>query len=174
MPNPSKPVSSRSPECPATARAATEPRLMPVVGVQAPPIRGEPLGQLLERIGIDKYDLFICGDGSGSVQGKPVGWGAVALSVTDMRRRYFHGACNDGTSNFAELAAYLAPLNWFANEVASKPIRVYDVHILTDSQYVCSAMTRKPPGRKNFALVQAYHGFANLGLKLHWHHLKRD
>lgn len=114
------------------------------------------------------------GDGSGSKWGNALGWAAVLLERTSMERKVFHGAMNDGTVSMAEIIAYLAPLTWYAQKVGDRP-KIYDVHIITDSQYVQSVGDGgKLTMRKHKVLWTAFGMFNRLGLKLHWHWLPAE
>lgn len=144
------------------------------------PVSGESLDALLQRLEIASYDLLLVGDGSGSKWGYPVGWACVAILPNTLERKLFYGGCSDATVNFAELMAYMAPLTWFAAQVAERKktegTRIYDIHILTDSSYTAnegeklSAITM----HKNTALWAAFSFLEHRGLRLHWHWIRRE
>jgi len=98
----------------------------------------------------------------------------VLLQKNSMERKVFHGAMNDGTVSMAEILAYLAPLTWYAMTVGDRP-KIYNVHIITDSQYVQSTGEGgKLNMRKHKVLWTAFGMFNRLGLRLHWHWLPAE
>ena len=141
----------------------------------------ETLDQLLERLGIHKYDFLLVGDGSGSQWGFECGWGCVSIDGSTFERRAWHGAMNTGTVNFAEMMAYLQPLCWYVNrEMLNRkqpdyPVIVRHIHILTDSQYVKNKGSHKNmTSGPNSALWQIFKQFGSYGMKIHWHWIRRD
>jgi ribonuclease HI len=137
----------------------------------------ETFSQLLERMGIGKWDILLVGDGSGSLQERACGWGCVSIERKTMHRRLWYGGCNSGTVNVAEIMAYMSPLSYFANEQrkTGQQFSSLDVHILTDSSYVGSHLaSRNSRAKSNSSLWQIFRQFDSGGLVLHWHHIPRD
>lgn len=143
----------------------------------------ESLEELLSRVGIKNYawDVLIVGDGSGSNWDHQAGWASVSIEKSTRERIVWTGAVNRGTVNFAELMAYLQPLEWFAGRAADRRkknaanLTAYHVHILTDSQY--SQSTGESKGRavvKNAGLWSVFDAFSRHGFVLHWHWLRRS
>ena len=96
-----------------------------------------------------------------------------------MTRTIHTGATNSGTVNFAEIMAYLQPLDWLTakeidrREKSKLSPRAYRVHIITDSEY-CSItgnsgvrLMAKNPGV--WTLLDAY---ARNGFIIKWHHIR--
>lgn len=141
----------------------------------------ETLEELLLRLQIQPsdWDLLIIGDGSGSNWNYQSGWASVSVEKETLERRIWFGAMNCGTVNFAEMMAYLQPLNWYvAAEISRRrkrrKVRFRNVHIITDSKYckdlgVKQALTPK----KNGALWRIFDDFQRHGLLLHWHWIPR-
>lgn len=137
--------------------------------------------ELLAALGVSEWDCLIVGDGAGSKWGLPVGWSAVLLEKDAMVRRVFYGCCNDATVNFAELAAYLAPLTWYTAKVNHQrsqggSLEPRHVHIITDSQYVQQGGEDKKAIDRvsNSILFAAFALIQRKGFRLHWHWLRRE
>jgi len=140
----------------------------------------ESLEALLDRLKIEKWDLLLIGDGSGSSWDFECGWGCVSIEQATFRRKAWHGAMSAGTVNFAEMMAYLQPLCWYVNREMKKrkegqPVQIRNIHIITDSQYV----QRKGESKdlltgKNGALWQVFSQFGAQGMIIHWHWIRRE
>jgi ribonuclease HI len=142
----------------------------------------ETIQDVCARLGIDDWDLLLVGDGSGSRWGYQMGWACVAMERDSFDRRVFYGGANDGTVNFAEMMAYLAPLAWYLNKVTigrredKTAYSVKNVHIITDSEHVetkgnAAASVTSPA---NTVLWAAFELINRQGIRLHWHHVKRE
>lgn len=70
-------------------------------------------------------------DGSGTVRGKPGGWGVVLVDCQSGRTRELHGGILDATNNIAELTAAIKGL-----QALKMPCRV---QVYSDSEYVVNA-----------------------------------
>jgi len=142
----------------------------------------ESLEELLSRLNIqpDEWDLLIIGDGSGSNWTRESGWASVSIERATLERRVWLGAMNRGTVNFAEMMAYLQPLNWYASAELTKRkksgnVRFRKVHIVTDSKYCKEQGSRKLfTSKKNSVLWKIFDGFQRHGILLHWHWIPRD
>ncbi len=143
-------------------------------------IENEYFQVLLDRLGIEEYDLILIGDGSGSKWGLPIGWAVTAIAKTSMERKVFYGAMNDGTVNIAEAMAYMQPLLWYATKVRAERkqggvTREHIVHIITDSEYVREVGSR---GHVDFSTNQpiwaVYELLKRQCLQINWHWQRRD
>ncbi len=140
----------------------------------------ETLEHLLSRLGVKDWDFVLIGDGSGSNWQKEAGWASVSIEKLTGERLVHAGAVNRGTVNFAEMMAYLQPLEWLASRETERrkqkgPTRAYHVHVVTDSEYCRS--TGSGPGRmmaKNAGLWAVFDVFTRHGFVLHWHWLPRE
>jgi ribonuclease HI len=147
-------------------------------GMSADQIEQETLEELLKRLGIDKWDILIVGDGSGSTWTREAGWAAVTIDRKTMSRRVTTGALNVGTVNIAEIMAYVQALECLVAEHEERrrdgEMKLYRVHILTDSDY-CRQLGNRPNRviKKNASLWSIFDVFALHGYRLHWHHIKR-
>ena len=91
----------------------------------------ETLMEELDATG--EFDVLLIGDGSGSKFGHSAGWACVSILRQSWEPRLWAGACNDGTNNLAELAAFLFPLGYFISQ--KRPAgEVLRIHIVTDSE----------------------------------------
>lgn len=144
-------------------------------------VNGEPLEDLLKRLKIRDWDFLLVGDGSGSNWDREAGWASVSIEKVTGERVVWNGAMNKGTVNFAEMMAYLQPLNWLATREEERRssgkvrTRGYHVHIITDSQYCTD--TGKSANRllkKNGPLWALFDILTRMGFVLHWHWLRRN
>jgi hypothetical protein len=137
------------------------------------------LSQMLSMLGIENWDVLLVGDGSGSLygSGKPCGWACISIERASLERRLWYGSVNVGDINFAEMMAYIAPLNHFA-DTAVKSGSLYDpknVHIVTDALFVANrAQSLKSGIKKDASVWQVFKQYANSGLNLHWHWARRN
>lgn len=143
-------------------------------------ILNEPLQDVLDRLGIRNWDYLLVGDGSGSQWERGAGWGCVLIERQTGERHIFTGAVNYGTVNFAEMMAYLQPLEWLACREVNKRnksqigVRALRIHILTDSEYCRNTGNSK--GRmmaKNAGFWSVFDVFARHGFVLTWHWIRR-
>ncbi len=118
------------------------------------------------------------GDGSGSGWAKACGWGAILIDNRD-RRRFFYGAMDCGSVNFAESMPYIQALTWYDNHHGKEileQIGYLNVHILTDSQVIATwgnkAMLPEggDPPRKQLALWAGMRELRRVGYHcvFHW------
>lgn len=135
----------------------------------------ETLEALLGRLEIAAWDFLIVGDGSGSDWKRGAGWASISIERATMERRAWYGAVNFGTVNFAEIMAYLQPLNWLAAREEGKH-RAVRVHIVTDSMYCKNkghSRNGAAPG-KNAGLWTILDAYTRQGLVTYWHHADRE
>lgn len=123
---------------------------------------------------------MIIGDGSGSNWTRESGWASVSIDRTTLERRVWFGSMNCGTVNFAEMMAYLQPLNWYAaveltKRKKSKSVQFKNVHIITDSKYCAEQGVKKDTSpNKNSGLWRIFSDFQRHGILIHWHWIPRD
>ena len=144
------------------------------------PQEREALEDMLERLGIEDWDWLLIGDGSGSNWNYQCGWAAVSIDRLTLHRDVWAGVMSRGTVNFAEMMAYLQPLNWYAAEEdrrrkKGKTTRIRQVHIITDSMY-CQEQgrSRNLMPHRNGSLWQVFESFQRQGIMLNWHWNERD
>ena len=133
------------------------------------------LDDVIEAAGIQSWDLLIVGDGSGNTWDHECGWSSVALTYNSLERKVFHGAMSHGSNNVGEMMAYLQPLMWYVarerkNRAAGSATRAYNVHILTDSDYLVKTEER----RSNMPFWALFDQFPRQGFLLHWHWIRRE
>jgi ribonuclease HI len=138
---------------------------------------------MLDRLGIEKWDLVLIGDGSGSQWKMPCGWATVAIERRHRTRKVFYGAVNHGTVNFAEMMAYVQPLTWYlqkqqkARKKAAGRARRMDrrIHIITDSAYCANrGESRDLSCPVHRILWGTFELIRRQGLHLEWHWEKRN
>jgi hypothetical protein len=141
----------------------------------------ETLDELLERLGIDEWDVLLVGDGSGTTGDRPAGWATISVERRTLERRLWIGAVNRGTVNFAEAMAYLHPLNALAcrederRRKGNGRFKRWLVHILTDSSYCAGAgASRGGSTTKHLGIWTGVESYARQGFILHWHHRGRE
>lgn len=144
-----------------------------------PTVEQEALSQLLKRFRIDPWDLLLIGDGSGSNWDYQCGWGCVSIERVTLERRVWYGAMSHGTVNFAEMMAYLQPLNWYASQREQSheggSLAIKHVHIITDSEY-CRQQgeSQNLSPKRNGALWRMFEDYVRRGIILHWHWTPRE
>ena len=115
------------------------------------------LHEVIQRIGNPRWDLFIVGDGSGSGWDGAAGWASTLIDNNQQQaRRFFYGACNSGSVNFAETMPYLQAMTWYDAHFGKELLKqkgTLHVCILTDSQVIANwgnkaATTQARPPRK--------------------------
>jgi ribonuclease HI len=154
----------------------------------------EPLPALLARLGVGptEWDWLLVGDGSGSTWDRACGWACAVierLADPDTPPAVFSGSCDRGTNIFAEVMAFLAPLQWVQEQekerrkrlnLAPRPVRV---HLLTDNQYCSEEMARRDrlrkggqpsPEGKYGELWCVYEHLGRRGYSLRWHLVGRE
>lgn len=142
----------------------------------------EKLDDLLDRLGVgEHWDIVIIGDGSGSNWSREAGWGSVSIERATGERLVWAGGMSRGTVNFAEMMAYLQPLNWLqareaeVREAHDGRRRAFRVHIITDSEY-CSKVgnTTNRLLHRNGLVWSAFDALARFGFILKWHWIRRE
>ncbi len=138
----------------------------------------ELLSQVMQRLGNPKWDIFIVGDGSGSGWEHACGWAATLIDNRE-RRRFFYGAADCGSVNFAESMPYGQALTWYDNLFGKDildEIGYLNVHILTDSQVIANwgnramALDGGDPPRKQLAFWAGMRELRRVGYHcvFHW------
>lgn len=135
-------------------------------------LRSQDVQVLLDHFEISHYDYLLIGDGSGSSWNMPCGWACILIERRTGTGRFFGGAVNDGTVNFAELMAYVQPLQWIVNKTGASR-RAVTVHVISDSQYAVESNTRTSAD-KNVAPVAMLNCFKRFGMTLRFHWMKRN
>lgn len=139
----------------------------------------ELISQVLQRIGNPKWDLFLVGDGSGSGWAQACGWAATIVDRATTARRFFYGAMDCGSVNFAESMPYIQALTWFDEHYGKDRLRelgYLNVVILTDSQVVAQwgnramATEHADIPRKQLALYAGMRELRRVGYQcaFHW------
>lgn len=115
---------------------------------------------LLEKLGNPTWDLLLVGDGSGGDWEKACGWASCLVDKATHGRRFFYGAMDCGSVNFAEAMPYIQALNWFDNNFGRERLKTtgfLNVHILTDSQVIArmgnQTMAKDEPIPRTHALL---------------------
>ena len=139
----------------------------------------ETFEALLQRLGIEEWDLVLIGDGSGSNWKCECGWACVTFEASTLERRVFYGAMNMGTVNVGEMMAYLQPLTWYLSknqdDKLNKLSRSRVIHIITDSEYVKTRGQNGNVGSKrNHIMWSVLELIKRQGYVMHWHHVPRD
>jgi ribonuclease HI len=102
------------------------------------------------------------------------------VQKTQAEPQVFYGMLNRGTSQVAEVLAYLQPLEYLnsleqtrRDKHGARP-RALKVHIVTDSEYVKNTGNGSHNVRRNAGLWATFDVFSRLGLVLFWHWKRRD
>ena len=106
---------------------------------------------------------------------------AVSIERITGERLVWNGCTNRGTVNFAEMMAYLQPLNWLAAREEDKRHKgrvrrqTHRVHIITDSDYCRqTGNSADRMSAKNGALWAVFDVFTEMGFILNWHWIPRE
>lgn len=140
----------------------------------------EPLDVLLAKLRIATWDYLLVGDGSGSTWKREIGWSSVMAERATQERTVWGGMANRGTVNFAEIMAYLQPLEYLATREIDRRekgglYKAYNVHIVTDSEYCQkTGSARGQTPKKNSGLWSIFDVFKRVGFCLHWHWIRRE
>jgi ribonuclease HI len=153
------------------AKAKTPPEAKPEMSLQ----------DLLDQLHIDRWDYLIIGDGSGCGWDSGAGWGSVLIERRTGHRSVWWGAVNRGTVNFAEIMAYLQPLNWLSSKVLELRksgeigTRAYRVHIITDSDYCRQSLANQGSTKvKNGGLWEIFRFYRRVGFVIQAHWIRRE
>lgn len=147
------------------------------------PIQGpddEPLDVLLGKLKIEKWDYLLVGDGSGSTWDREIGWGCVLAERSTRTHSLWGGMASRGTVNFAEIMAYLQPLEFLATREIDRRekgglYKAWNVHIVTDSEYCQkTGSNRGQIPKKNSGLWSIFDVYKRVGFCLHWHWIRRE
>ena len=134
-------------------------------------IEAQTLEQLLLELQISQWDYLFIGDGSGNVWQFPVGFACVVIERGTDWRDVFWGGFNCGTNNYAEMNAYLNPLDYLieCDSMVRSPDKACRVHICTDSEWLRNAgmgVWSRDKHRPTWAKYDAYRKY---GIILMWH-----
>ena len=130
------------------------------------------LQELLQRFNIQKWDVLLCGDGSGTTWGTPAGWCVILLDLVTGRKELITGAKNRGSINRAELQPYLEALAFHYYSInKGKLSRVLDVHIISDSEVTVKCGQGRYQRKTNNDLWCVVDFWRMKGYNLHWHHV---
>jgi len=130
------------------------------------------LQELLERFGIKKWDVLLIGDGSGTTWDTPSGWCVILLDLITGRKELITGAKNRGSINRAELQPYLEALALHYYSInKGKLSRVFDVHIISDSEVTVKCGRGQYQRKANTDLWCMVDFWRTKGYNLHWHYV---
>lgn len=132
------------------------------------------LDDILAELGVEDWDYVLIGDGSGSSWHIGMGWACVCVERVTGDRSVWYGSGNAGTSNLAELLAYLQPLTWIGNRNDDDHgKRIVRAVVISDSQYAVDYGQGKVGG-KNSMLRSMFDAVRRSGVVVTWRHLGRN
>lgn len=133
------------------------------------------LVELIDALRIDKWDLLLVGDGSGSVPGRPTGWACVAYDKELDTKTLWYGASSSGSNNAAECSAYIAPLVNYQNRISDSDVaRLRRVVIVSDSEYTVKLINCSTRPKKNQIYWGIFNSARSSGLLVVAHWLRRE
>jgi len=139
------------------------------------------LSRLLADYGINRWDLILIGDGSGSGAMAPCGWAVTIIDRLTGVRRMLAGAQNMGSITVGELMPYVMAMDHFDTVMKTTQHRkdlalpfAMDVHIFTDSSCTALAGTGQYARTKHGGLWTVIAFFRARGYNFTWHWFKRD
>jgi len=143
----------------------------------------ELLQQVLERAKIDRWDILIIGDGSGTGWKDACGWAGILIDRAYHMRLLVDGAQNLGSINLAEMMPYLMGLINYHEQQGKRQLKMrspLQVHIITDSQVTCyhgiaAAKPEEPlPKVSHRALWAGMRELGRMGYRIHYHWAERS
>lgn len=143
------------------------------------PVGKTSLTEMLKAFDITDWDILLVGDGSGHLPGKnkACGWACISVERKSLERKLWYGSTNVGDISFAEMMAYLAPLNYFADREV-KNGSLYEpkiVYVITDALFVANrAQSLKSGIKKDASIWQVFKQYVNSGLDIRWRWAKRN
>jgi hypothetical protein len=147
-------------------------------GAPPDPLLSAPLRDVVQSLGIDRWDVVIIGDGSGSTWDKACGWSAVAIERESSLRTTFYGGLSGGNVNLAELLPYLQALLWYTSvngpKLQAKLKRRPRLHIVTDSRLAADQGNGRARRNVNGEIWAAIDAVALRGYDLRWHWMGRE
>jgi ribonuclease HI len=124
---------------------------------------------------IKDWDAIIVTDGSGTVMEKAGGWGSVMIEQGEMVRSLFWGGASHATNNIAELMAVYWPLLALMERKSGLKKGGYQVHVISDSQYVVAGLKKSLEAHKaNKSLWAAIQQAKRRGIIICPHFVPRD
>lgn len=147
---------------------------------ELPDLRSGSFQDLLQTLGIARWDAVIVGDGSGSGWGQGAGWASVVVRRDGRRSPLLRGAHSHGTVNIAELQALLLGLMWLEEQGDGPALRragggMADVHLVTDSEITVNQGNGKSTAHGiNRVLWAGVRLLERDGYRLHFHWYPRD
>lgn len=137
-------------------------------------IPASTLAHLLNSYAIQRWDILLIGDGSGSAHTLPCGWAVVIIDRMTGLRTLLVGGQNMGSITLAELLPYLVAMQYYDRHLRTPThevdtLRKLDVHIFTDSQHTAMAGQGEHSRSKYGALWAGMDHFGKIGYQLHWH-----
>lgn len=110
------------------------------------------LPELRRYFHIGAWDAIVITDGSGTGWEHAIGWGAAVIEKGKIGLQLRSGAASHGTNNVAEIMAAFMPLFEFAEAEYGQRPDGFLVHVISDSQYVVSALAGVEEGGAEWAM----------------------
>lgn len=135
----------------------------------------EKLWELLAALNlkVEDFDLFLIGDGSGTVCAKPCGWAVRSFYIHPNKivgERFDCGGATGGTNNYAELMPYLHSLWYYENLLPGKK----RVLIVSDSEITVNCGSGFNERRSNLSLWASIDCLVRQGYRITWKHIPRS
>lgn len=127
-------------------------------------------------VGAGPFDLMLVGDGSGTQLFMPHGWCCLSFHVPSGEVASHHGGASFGTSNHAELTAYVHAL-WAHH--AEQSLRVdglrptVRVLVVSDSELTVKCGRGQYARRANLPLWASIDWFCGVGYRFDWRWIPR-
>jgi ribonuclease HI len=132
------------------------------------------------------WDVIIVGDGSGSMWGRPGGWGALVFDKHTNSCKTLYGGISDTTVNICELIPYIHALQWYTRApytegaVSNRRIRTDTgimvmpiIHIFTDCDVIAKQGNYQMARDANAAYWAALDYFKYM-YDIYFHWIPRD
>ncbi len=128
---------------------------------------------------INDWDVFMVGDGSGSIQGRPGGWAVITYVRNPSRTKLFYGSVSDTTINIAELMPYIHSFHWYANNLGKRALKnssdgLIKVYVITDCDIIAKQGNKEVGREQNSPLWSFFDQYECRGYVFKWFYLARD
>jgi len=143
----------------------------------------ELLQRVLDRAKIDRWDILIIGDGSGTGWRDACGFAGILIDRAFHTRMLVHGGLSAGSVNLAEMMPYLTGLINYHEQYGKRQLKMrspLQVHIITDSQVTCyhgvaaASATEELPKVSHRPLWAGMRDLGRMGYRIHYHWAARS
>lgn len=130
--------------------------------------------RLYKELSVGKHNLFLVGDGSGTILQNCAGWACIAFDLDKTEVTTLYGSLSCGTNNVAELIPYIQGLYFYESRRNPLAIPKPAVVIVSDSEVTVKCGNDARRRRSNLAWWAAIEYFERSGYTFTWKHVPRN